>query len=70
MFRACGEKNPGEIYAVFGLNYVEEQLIWQSFILQSMLAMKKIDPSFGAIYSATVSGAYIIVHSIILDSNY
>jgi hypothetical protein len=61
MLREYGEKNPGKANAFFGLDNVEEPLIWQRFIAQSMLAMEQADPSFGATYPATVPGAYIIV---------
>ena len=63
MIREYEEKNPGKVNAVFGLDNVEEPLIWQRFIAQSMLAMKETDPSFGATYPATVPGAYIIVRN-------
>jgi len=61
--REYEEKNPGKVNVVFGLDNVEEPLIWQRFIAQSMLAMKQTDPSFGATYPATLPGAYIIVEN-------
>ena len=61
MLREYEEKNPGKVNAIFGLDNVEEPLIWQRFIAQSMLAIKQTDPSFGATYPATLPGAYIIV---------
>jgi hypothetical protein len=61
MIKEYEDKNPGKVNAFFGLDNVEEPLIWQRFIAQSMLAMKEIDPSFCATYPATVPGAYIIV---------
>jgi len=47
------------VNVVFGLDNVEEPLIWQRFIAQSMLAMKQTDPSFSATYPATLAGASI-----------
>ena len=60
MFREYEGGNPGKVNAFFGLDNVEEPLIWQRFIAQSMLAMRATDPSFGASYPPTVPGAYII----------
>jgi hypothetical protein len=57
------KKNPEKVNVFFGLDNVEEPLIWQRFIAQSMLAMKQTDPSFGATYPATLPGAYIIVEN-------
>jgi len=61
MLKKYEDNNPSRVEAIFGLDNVEEPLIWQRFIAQSMLAMKKSDPSFAATYPATVPGSYIIV---------
>jgi len=63
LLREYEEKNPGMVNAILGLDNVEEPLIWQRFIAQSMLAMEGTDPTFGATYPATVPGAYIIVEN-------
>ncbi len=63
LFRDYEKKNPGNVTAIFGLDNVEEPLIWQRFIAQCMLAMEQADPSFGATYPATVPGAYIVVEN-------
>lgn len=63
MLREYGGKNSGKVSAIFGLDNVGEPLIWQRFIAQAMLAMEETDPSFGATYPATVSGAYIVIEN-------
>jgi len=63
MFREYEEKNPGMVNAILGLDNVEEPLIWQRFIAQSLLAMEQTDPSFAATYPATVPGAYIMIEN-------
>ena len=59
-FELVKARKPDKVNALFGLDNVEEPLIWQRFIAQSMLAMRETDPSFGASYPPTVPGAYII----------
>jgi len=63
MLRDYGEKNMGKVRAVFGLDNVEEPLIWQRYIAQCMLAMHQTDPSFPATYVATMPGRYIVVEN-------
>jgi len=67
MLRGYGEKNPEKARAVFGLDNVEEPLIWQRFIAQSMLSIQTTDPSFAASYPATMPGAYIVVANHLKD---